>query len=510
MTLLDDRAFVGSSRDTDRRRPAAGPHLSWASPQPFLTHPDGRGPAEPAEGEVWRDQASSYAWSTAAMDAIVAIGAVGVTLAASSALHLDGILWGGAAVVAFLAMLAACRGYERRVLGDGPGEFQAVLRGGGLAAALIALVAVLLELSVPRELVFAELPLMMLGAAVSRQVLRRSLHRRRNRGQSMSRTLVVGDATSVERVVRNLQAAPHHGYQVVGICLPSASDPVPEVGVRLLGAFSDIPQIAYDSASEVVIVAGGGLTGEPLRRLSWALGRAGSRLVVAPGLVEVLGPRVVLRPTAGLSLLEVETESPRRRMVAKFVLDRTLGALMLLAAAPVIAVAALAVRVTSPGPAFFRQERVGIDGHVFIMWKLRSMYADAEARRAALLVHSDRDGLMFKMREDPRVTKVGKVMRRFSIDELPQLLNVVKGDMSLVGPRPPLPEEVDGYRDRVLRRLHVRPGLTGLWQVSGRASLSWDESIQLDLRYVDNWSIAMDVMILWKTGRAVFGASGAY
>lgn len=508
MSLLDDRRLA-SDPAKDRRRPAAGPHLSWASSQPYIAHPRPLAVSE-RNGRRWRDEAPRYARSAAAMDAIVAVGVAGLTLVATSASSAGDVVWGAAVAATFLAMFGACHGYDRHVLGDGPGEFQAVLRAGGLATAVIALAAVGFELSVPRALVFAQLPLMVLGAAVGRHVLRRSLHRRRSAGRAMSRTLVVGDPASVECVVSDLRAAPHHGYQVVGICLPSLTDPVPQVGVRILGALSDIPQVSYDHAAEVVIVAGGELSGEPLRRLSWALGHVGAQLVVAPGLVEVLGPRVSLRPTAGLSLLEVETASPRRRMIAKSVLDRTLGSLLLLGATPVNVLAALAVWATSPGPVFFKQQRVGIDGRVFTMWKFRSMYVDAEARRAGLLAHSDRDGLMFKMHDDPRVTRVGKVLRRFSIDELPQLLNVVTGDMSLVGPRPPLPEEVDGYRDRVLRRLQVRPGLTGLWQVSGRASLSWDESIQLDLRYVDNWSVAMDLMILWKTARAVFGGSGAY
>ncbi len=197
-------------------------------------------------------------------------------------------------------------------------------------------------------------------------------------------------------------------------------------------------------------------------------------------------------------------------MLAKSLLDRSLGMALLLAAAPAILAAALAVRVTSAGPVLFRQTRVGIDGRPFTMVKLRSMYRDAEQRKAALTARNEAAGVLFKMRDDPRVTPVGKVLRRFSVDELPQLWNVVKGDMSLVGPRPPLPSEVDGYQDEVFRRLHVRPGLTGLWQVSGRSDLSWQESVRLDLRYVDNWSVAMDLLILWKTGRAVLGSAGAY
>nr|WP_230685256.1 sugar transferase [Cellulomonas sp. JZ18] len=177
---------------------------------------------------------------------------------------------------------------------------------------------------------------------------------------------------------------------------------------------------------------------------------------------------------------------------------------------PVVLVAAAAVALTSPGPAFFRQTRIGIDGRPFTMWKLRTMRTDAEEQLAALRTADEGAGVLFKMREDPRVTPVGRVLRRFSVDELPQLWNVVRGDMSLVGPRPPLAREVDAYEDQVHRRLAVKPGVTGLWQVSGRSDLDWDESVRLDLRYADNWSVAMDLMILWKTGRAVLRGAGAY
>ena len=464
-------------------------------------------------GHRWLDVAPRYARSAVVLDAALSLG-IGVSMfAAGLQFEPTGAAWTAAVAVTFLVTLAASRGYDRHMFGDGPGELQAVMRAGGLAAAVLAMVAVVVDINVPRTLVFVQLPMIVLAVALGRHLMRRSLHRRRAAGRAMSRTIVVGDPDSVERVVSDLRVAPYHGYEVVGICLPGSAEldaVVAPAGARLLGALADVPQVAYDHAADVVIVAGGELSGEPLRRLSWALGRVNAQLVVAPGLVEVLGPRVSLRPTAGLSLLEVETATPRRRMIAKSVLDRTLGSLLLLGALPLIGLAAVAVRATSPGRAFFPQQRIGIDGRPFTMWKLRSMYVDAEKRRVGLLAQSDRDGLMFKMRDDPRVTRVGKTLRRLSIDELPQLLNVVLGDMSIVGPRPPLPEEVDGYRDRVLRRLHVRPGLTGLWQVSGRASLSWDESIQLDLRYVDNWSIAMDLLILWKTARAVLGGSGAY
>jgi lipopolysaccharide/colanic/teichoic acid biosynthesis glycosyltransferase len=198
-------------------------------------------------------------------------------------------------------------------------------------------------------------------------------------------------------------------------------------------------------------------------------------------------------------------------MLGKAILDRTLGLVLFVAALPVIAIAAVAVKATSRGPAFFAQERMGRDGQPFTLWKLRSMVTNAEALRTTdLLAQSDRDGLMFKMHRDPRITAVGAQLRRFSLDELPQLWNVVRGEMSLVGPRPPLRAEYDRYHDAVHRRLRVKPGMTGLWQVSGRADLSWEESVRLDLRYVDNWSVALDLQIMWKTGRAVLLGSGAY
>ena len=183
---------------------------------------------------------------------------------------------------------------------------------------------------------------------------------------------------------------------------------------------------------------------------------------------------------------------------------------MLLVLSPLLAVLCLAIWLSDRGPALFTQVRVGKDGRVFRIYKFRTMVVDAEQRRAQLLADNDADGVLFKLRKDPRVTAVGAHLRRWSIDELPQLLNVFLGDMSLVGPRPALPDEAAKYADHVRRRLVVKPGLTGLWQVNGRSDLSWDESVRLDLRYVENWSFALDLQILWKTISALVRRSGAY
>jgi exopolysaccharide biosynthesis polyprenyl glycosylphosphotransferase len=283
-------------------------------------------------------------------------------------------------------------------------------------------------------------------------------------------------------------------------------------GVPVVGDVDKIVQAVDTVGAHVVaVVSHPDLAGGSLRRLSWALEERGVELVVSPGIVEVAGPRLSIRPVAGLSLLHLERPTfGGARRVVKTVFDRVLATVLLVLVSPLVGALALAVRLTSPGPVFFRQERVGVDGRRFTMLKFRSMVVDAEQRRPALGELDQGNGPLFKIHSDPRVTRVGALLRRFSLDELPQLINVVRGDMSLVGPRPPLPEEVAAYDDVAVRRLRVRPGMTGLWQVSGRSDLSWEESLRLDLRYVDNWSMALDLSILWRTWRAVFRGAGAY
>lgn len=495
--------------DVERRGRSAGPRRSWASAQPFEVRQTPFN-SSVARSLRWAEVSVGYQWRAVALDAlaVLAVGLVMVVPIYGADLETAGRI--AVAIVGFNLLVAAFRGYDARTLGDGSTEVQALLRAGFVGATALMTLSYATKAEVSRLVVFGGIPLLVLLALVGRYLQRRFLHRHRARGVAMMRTLVVGGPDAVGRVVGDLVRDPSHGFQVAGVCLPSVDDEPPVPGVPVVGAVADVPQVVVDRAIETVVVAGSYLSGDALRRMSWALSRAGAQLIVAPDLVEVTGPRLNLRPTAGLVLLEVQTGVPRSQRWAKAAVDRTLGTALLLLAAPVIAAAAVAVRLTSPGPAFYRQTRVGIDGRTFTLWKLRSMYIDADARRESYLALTDRDGPMFKMRRDPRVTPVGRVLRRYSIDELPQLWNVVKGDMSLVGPRPPLESEVATYADHVHRRLHVRPGLTGLWQVSGRADLSWEESVRLDLRYVDNWSLAMDLLILWKTFRAVVVGSGAY
>ena len=241
-----------------------------------------------------------------------------------------------------------------------------------------------------------------------------------------------------------------------------------------------------------------------LRRVAWSLEGSDVDLVVAPAVTDVAGPRVTVRQVAGLPLLYVDeprfTGIPR---LVKGTIDRVGAAAgLLVLGLPLLAISGL-VRLTSPGPAFFRQLRVGRGGKEFRVIKLRTMYADAEEARAGLNTLNEGDGLLFKIKDDPRVTGLGRVLRRLSIDELPQLVNVLKGDMSLVGPRP-LAVDGEAFVDHEHRRHLVKPGMTGLWQVSGREQQNWEDAVRLDLYYVENWSLAMDLVILVRTGLAAF------
>ena len=262
----------------------------------------------------------------------------------------------------------------------------------------------------------------------------------------------------------------------------------------------------------MAVATGPGMSPEVLRRLSWEIEGTGIAMVVAPALLDVAGPRISVRPVAGLPLLHVEEpELSGVRQVMKLSVEWVFATVAFLMALPVLVVLALLVRLDSQGAPLFRQTRVGKQGREFTVYKLRTMRADAESLLESLREQNEAaDGLLFKIREDPRVTRVGKYLRKWSLDELPQLWNVVRGDMALVGPRPPLPGEVALYGAEVARRLLVRPGITGLWQVSGRSNLSWDDSVRLDLYYVENWSLALDAMIVWKTVFAIFRKDGAY
>jgi exopolysaccharide biosynthesis polyprenyl glycosylphosphotransferase len=425
-------------------------------------------------------------------------------------------IWGLAVLPAlWLIGVTASRAYESRYLASSAEEFRRVLNAGLGLIAGISLVSYALKAEFARGYVVTALPLCVLIAMVGRVVARRHLRRARTKGRCLQNVLVAGHEWSILDLVTELRAHPESGMNIVGACVPGGhgSRRMAEAGVPIVGDLKNVVLAVTRMQVDVLAVTTCVEFGGPeLRQVCWALENMDVDVVVAPALIEVAGPRLHIRPVAGLPLLHVEKpEFSGGRRVVKALFDRVVATTILIIAAPLMIAIAIAVRLTSPGPALFRQTRVGVQGRRFSMYKFRSMHVDAEARLAAVRdLNEKSDGLLFKIRHDPRVTPVGRFLRRYSLDELPQLFNVIKGDMSLVGPRPPLPAEVDQYPDDVRRRLLVKPGVTGLWQVSGRSDLSWDESVRLDLRYVENWSLFYDFAILWQTAAAVIRGSGAY
>ena len=420
-------------------------------------------------------------------------------------------------VVSWITALSLCHGYEKRFLGTATEEYRAVVRAAVGLFCLVAFVSFAAPIKISRYTVLIVLPTLLIGGLLGRHALRRSLYRRRTRGLDVETTVVIGDVQSIGRLIREIRRAPAQGMDIVAACvsgLDTSGDGLSAVeGVPVFGYPAQAMSTVDLFNAEVVAVSNHlDLEDNALRRLSWALEERGVDLVVAPGIVEVAGPRLSIRPVAGVSLLHVERPvmSGARRLV-KAMVDRALSILIFLCAAPVLAAISLAVRLDSPGPALFRQTRVGARGEEFQMLKFRTMCVDAETRLGELRGATDAGNVvLFKMKSDPRVTRIGRILRRYSLDELPQLINVLRGEMSLVGPRPPLPSEVAGYAPDAVRRLRVKPGLTGLWQVSGRSDLSWDDSLRLDLWYVDNWSLVLDLQILARTARAVLRGQGAY
>jgi exopolysaccharide biosynthesis polyprenyl glycosylphosphotransferase len=304
-----------------------------------------------------------------------------------------------------------------------------------------------------------------------------------------------------------------HGYRVIGCCLPiSAGDRDVFDGLPVLGGLEEVADVVrrYE-IDTVAVLPSPELDGARLRKLGWDLEDTEAELLLAPAVTEVAGPRVHVRPVAGLPLMHVERpEFTGVRRIVKDVVDRTAAGFGVLVLLPLLATLAVLVKVTSRGPVFFRHERIGREGRPFQVLKFRSMVVDADKVETGLHDQNEGNTVQFKMRRDPRVTRIGAFMRRYSLDELPQLFNVLGGSMSLVGPRPHVTREVEQYGFDMRRRLLVKPGITGLWQVSGRSDLSWDDAVRLDVRYVENWSLTFDAMILWKTVGAVLRGSGAY
>ena len=407
-----------------------------------------------------------------------------------------------------------------RTIGHGADEYKSVVNSTLALFGALAICAYLFQFDLPRSYLLVMMPAGLTAVLLGRYLARRWLHGARARGDYLADVLVVGSVRTVRDLITDLKRAPYAGYRVIGVCVETHSsaldfDGVSRIdGIPILGGLDDVAGVAQRYGAHTVAVTATDSFGPgAVRRLSWELEKTDAALVLAPALTNIAGPRIHTQPVAGLPLIHVDRPAYRgATRILKKSFDIVGASVLLLLFSPLFIAISLAVKFTSPGAIFFLQDRVGLNGRTFRMIKFRSMVKDAESMLANQREQSQDAGnaILFKQKNDARITKVGKFIRRFSIDELPQLINVLIGDMSLVGPRPPLRAEVDRYEDDAMLRLLVKPGMTGLWQVSGRSDLSWEDTVRLDVYYVENWSIASDLMILWKTAKAVVSASGAY
>ncbi|WP_162599896.1 sugar transferase [Nocardioides solisilvae] len=413
----------------------------------------------------------------------------------------------------WLGGIAFLGGYRPEVFDTGLDEYKRVSRGTLMAAAVVGIGCYLFKYDLSRGFFVLAFGCGVVVLLLGRFLLRHVAYALRKRGHLHHKVVIAGSRSHADELALNLTREKRLGYRVIGAVTPAYDmNETTRSGITVFGDIEDLAQIAIESGSDVVFIAGGAFgTATQLKELAWALENHDIQLVVAPSLTDVSGERIRFRPVAGLPLIHVD--GPRGHLATrsgKRAFDFFGSLMLILALSPVLLFAALRVKLHDGGPVFFSQTRIGKDGVPFQCLKFRTMVVDAEALVAKLQEEQGAQALLFKMKDDPRITKPGKWLRRFSVDEVPQLFNVLRGDMSLIGPRPQVQREVDLYEGGMIRRLRVRPGMTGLWQVSGRSDLTAQEAMRLDLYYVDNWSMVQDLSILARTVKAVFGSDGAY
>ncbi|WP_309102931.1 sugar transferase [Microbacterium sp.] len=510
MTSVEDALSI--SRTGSVFLPIAAPRAPRAVPRTVVT------PRVSATLERRRQWERRYRMRLRITDAAVILFAVGLTAALqllAGAVTSDVVRNSVPLAVLWYVMLSALHTRDAALFRASATEYRGVVHATGLAFGIIAIVAVLLAWESMQLVLVVGLPVGTLILLVTRWMWRHWLQGQRRHGRFASRTLVVGNKDDVEYVIRTLHPIGASGYQVVGATLldGNARDvKIEGTTFPVLGNVNTVSLIASELGADTIIVASRPEGDQEfVKRLSWQLEGTAAELVLSSRLTDVAGPRISFASVEGLPLIQVQIPSYEGgRHVLKRALDVVVATLALIPIGLIAPLLALLIKLDSPGPVFFFQKRVGRDGQTFKMVKFRSMKTDAEQQLAALKAQNEGAGLLFKMKDDPRVTRVGKILRKLSLDELPQFWNVLIGDMSVVGPRPPLPSEVTAYDGTVFRRLYIKPGITGLWQVSGRSDLSWDESVRLDLRYVENWSVMNDLQIMWRTAKVMVQPSGAY
>lgn len=489
------------------------------------------GGRSPRRSSPWAERAvpepraqGAKRWTTSYLRRLVVADVLAASLAALLAttlgplVEMSHVYWriSVLVVVVWPVLVLLARGYDKRSIGVTVNEYRTVLPATLGLLALAGVSAVMLNVALSRAYLLILLPSLCFLALVARRSCRLWLMSRRRHGALMQRTLVVGTGAAVASLAATLKATPNQGLEPVAVCVSDANDlahdDVSTGGLTRFDFRSSIEQAVESSSAEAVVVASDPhLSGTRLRRLAWMLEDRNIELFVSTGLLDVAAPRLTLRSSEDTPLIHVESATSSRVNAAyKALFDRSVAFLLIIALAPLLLLISLSIKLSSTGPVLFRQNRIGARGVPFRIVKFRTMVPDAERHLEALRTYSDGNAVQFKMKRDPRVTPVGRVLRRYSLDELPQLFNVLFGTMSLVGPRPQSQQEVDQYDLDALRRLHVRPGMTGLWQISGRSDLDWEQSIRLDLRYVDNWSPIVDLQILLRTMHVVVRGAGAY
>jgi exopolysaccharide biosynthesis polyprenyl glycosylphosphotransferase len=415
-------------------------------------------------------------------------------------------------VVAWMSTLAVSGAYRGKHLAGDQRDYGVPMLSGLRLMAVVAVCSYGLHANLSRLIVLVYFPTLMGSDLLTRGVVNGGLQTARRHGRGTVRLLLVGDSRAVREFADHIFAGPDASCEVVGVCTISESRAITVRGrsLRVVGRPDDMVAAARDLGADAVAVTNPACFAElSLQRAAWNLERSGVDLLVAPDVVAVAGPRIRVASIKGLPLLHIS--EPRTESLLRTVHShayRLLALPLTLLSAPLLLAIGLAVRLDSSGSVLYRQVRVGYRGREFEMLKFRTMVDGADRMLPDLLERNEHDGALFKIRNDPRVTRTGRFLRRHSLDELPQLLNVLKGDMLLVGPRPCLPPEMVKFGEPEQRRFLVKPGMTGLWQVSGRSDLAWEDAVKIDLYYVDNWSPALDASILGRTLKVVAGGKG--
>lgn len=491
-------------------------HSVWDARSPLLSKAPKPAATSWYESYGWKIRFSDFLTISAVMTASYVLWFVIGSGHTGGGTRMDYMLAGSVLVVFWTVDLELCRSRESTVVGVGATEYKRVLESTVRVFGVLAIAVMAFQVDVVRGFFALAFPLGIAALVATRWGWRQWLVRQRRAGRCLTPAVVLGHSGDVGYVISQLKENLAAGYVVVGVALTALQESMellpPWHKIPVLSTLADIDRVVTVTGAQSVIVAGP-LPGGPqvIRDLGWRLEDMATELVLASNLTNVAGPRIHFRPVEGLPLVHVELPHySGGKHVIKRAMDIVLSAMALAFLAPVLLCLAVVIRLDSKGPVLFFQDRVGRNGGTFKMVKFRSMVVDAEKHLAALAAQNQGAGVLFKMSHDPRITRCGRWLRKYSLDELPQFWNVLVGDMSLVGPRPPLKTEVDGYEQPAHRRLLIKPGITGLWQVSGRSDLAWDEAVRLDLYYVENWSLAGDFIILWRTFHAVLKPVGAY